>query len=466
MDKILVIDLVFLVVFLVVVALFLSKNRNKLSREGLIYLYRTKLGMRAIDTFSTKFSKQIKNLKYIVISVAFLLMVFIILLLSTNAYAYINSPLEIMKATNGAPPIAPLIPYFPQIFGMESFFPNFYFSYFIIALAIVAIVHEFAHGVFMKTFGVRIKSTGFLFLGPILGAFVEEDKNNLEKKSNSEQMAILGAGVFANISTALVFFFVLILFFNAFYVPSGYVFSGYPQTIINMSSIDKFENYSNNLVLINSNNQEYFIPQDLYKTILEGIDLGDHLILAYDNYPAMRSDLRGSIIELDGKRVTDQISFQKELMKRLPGDYVFIKTIYNGSELYFNISLESHPDNSSKPFLGVTNLNLKKNGIKSFIISLLTFKDPSTFYIPRFNEDITEFFYYLIWWIALINLFVALFNMLPIGILDGGRFSFLLINSFIKSEKKSRKIYNLIMSTVGIIFLLIIFAWIFAKFIR
>ena len=56
---------------------------------------------------------------------------------------YILHP-EITKIIK-APPIAPLIPYFPKLFGMESFFPPFYFTYFIVALAIVAVVHELSH---------------------------------------------------------------------------------------------------------------------------------------------------------------------------------------------------------------------------------------------------------------------------------------------------------------------------------
>jgi membrane-associated protease RseP (regulator of RpoE activity) len=54
--------------------------------------------------------------------------------------------------------------------------------------------------------------------------------------------------------------------------------------------------------------------------------------------------------------------------------------------------------------------------------------------------------------------------MLPVGILDGGRFSYLFILSIVKSEKKANKIYKFILSTVGLIFLLIVFGWLFAKY--
>jgi membrane-associated protease RseP (regulator of RpoE activity) len=466
MSKILIIDLAFLVVFCIGIALFLFKNKKNLKREGIIYLYRTKLGMNAINKFSEKHSNFLKKIKYLVIIVAFILLVSIVLLLATNAYAYLKSPLEIIEATNGAPPIAPLIPYFPQLFGMESFFPNFYFSYFLIALAIVAVAHEFAHGVFMKTFGVKIKSTGFLFLGPILGAFVEEDKNNLQKKKNSEQMAILGAGVFANFVLAILFFVLLIFFFNLFYIPSGYVFLNYQNINMNTSSITGFNNYSEELVIVNSTHGEFFISQGSYNILMKNKSLlENHILMVYFDYPAIRESLSGIIVEVDGKKITDSRKFQTALANRSPGDSIVIKTLFNESERIYNITLAGDYFNSTIPTLGIQSAGIpQRNSLRSLIFSVLFFKNPSTFYESRFNEEITDFFYYLIWWIALINLFVALFNMLPAGILDGGRFSYLFILSIVKSEKKANKIYKFILSTVGLIFLLIVFGWLFAKY--
>ena len=151
-------------------------------------------------------------------------------LLYQTAKIYVTVP-EITDMIS-APPIAPLIPYFPQIFGMESFFPPFYFTYFLLALLVVAVVHEFSHGVYMNIFKIKIKSTGFAFLGPILGAFVEEDKKEFVKKKNKEQMTVLAAGVFANVLFGLIFFGILVLFFSLSYVPSGYNFNVYAPSNI------------------------------------------------------------------------------------------------------------------------------------------------------------------------------------------------------------------------------------------
>ncbi len=469
MNKILIMDLAFLVIFCIAIVLFLFKNKKNLSREGMIYYYRTKLGMEAIGKFSKKYSVILRKLKYVVIILGFILMISIVSLLALNAYAYIKSPKQIIEATNGAPPIAPLIPYFPQLFGMESFFPNFYFSYFLIALAIVALVHEFSHGIFMRTFGVKIKSTGFIFLGPILGAFVEEDRNNFQKKKNSEQMAILGAGVFANIIFAILFFLILLIFFSVSYVPSGYVFSSYVQTQINTSTINGFENFSSDLVRVKTNSSDFFISTNLYNLLGSNKTLlTDHILTVYMDYPAINSGLRGAITELNGIIITDSDSFQKEISKNYPNDSIIIKTFYNGSQEKYNITLSTNPSNSSKGFLGIGHFvqSPKRNSLVSKFVSFLNFKDPTTFYSARYNSEVAEYFYYLFWWIALINLFVGLFNMLPLGILDGGRFTYLFILSITKSKKNSEKIYKVILSTVGLIFLLIVFGWLFAKFVK
>ena len=156
-------------------------------------MYRTKLGMRAIEKFSSKFSKLLHIMKYPIVILGFGLMAMMIFLLCQTVYIYVTFPQisQIIKA----PPIMPLIPYFPQIFGVESLMPPFYFMYFILALLIVAVVHEFSHGIYMRLFNTKIKSTGFAFLGPVLGAFVEQDDKDFHKKKNFEQMVVLGAAI-------------------------------------------------------------------------------------------------------------------------------------------------------------------------------------------------------------------------------------------------------------------------------
>jgi hypothetical protein len=176
---------------------FLSPEDVIVNKEAYIF-------QKFIEKFSKKYEKGLKMMIPVVLFVGYALMATMFYLLYQTVKIYLTQP-EITRAIS-APPIMPLLPYFPQIFHVESFFPPFYFTYFLVALLVVAVVHEFSHGIYMKLFKTKIKSTGFAFLGPILGAFVEEDKAGFYKKKNFEQMVVLGAGVFANILFALIFF--------------------------------------------------------------------------------------------------------------------------------------------------------------------------------------------------------------------------------------------------------------------
>jgi hypothetical protein len=56
-----------------------------------------------------------------------------------------------------------------------------YFTYWIVAIALVAIFHEGFHGIFARFYNIKIKSTGFGFLGPFLAFFVEQDDKQMQK---------------------------------------------------------------------------------------------------------------------------------------------------------------------------------------------------------------------------------------------------------------------------------------------
>jgi len=85
--------------------------------------------------------------------------------------------------------------------------------YWILILAVIAITHEFAHGIFMKRYNIKIKSTGFgffpFFLPVFLAAFVEQDPKSFEKADKIKQMAVLAAGTFANFLTGVLFFIII-----------------------------------------------------------------------------------------------------------------------------------------------------------------------------------------------------------------------------------------------------------------
>jgi len=462
MQTIMIYDLIFFLVFCAGVFLFLYSHRKNLGREGWMYMYRTKLGVEAIEKFSNKYSKILHALKYPIIILGFGLMAIMIFLLCQTVYIYISFPQisNIIKA----PPVMPLIPYFPQIFGVESLMPPFYATYFILALLVVAVVHEFSHGIYMRLFKTKIKSTGFAFLGPILGAFVEEDKNQFYKKKNFEQMVVLGAGVFANILFALIFFGLLVLFFYASYSPSGYLFNSYAYNAVSPSEITNYSEIENNWtnVLTKDNSYLFLGNTSVLSNLIK--DNQTQYIMLYFDAPAIRNNISGAIVKIDDQTIKQASDVSFYLEKKKPGDNITVLTVNSdGNYTNYKVTLTVHPANKSKGFLGITHLQNQRTGIFSKIMSKFTqYKQSSTYYVAKYNKDLVLYIYNLLWWVAMINLFVGLFNMLPIGILDGGRFFYLAILSVSKSKKVAEKSFGYATKFIGLIFLAMIVAWLFS----
>ena len=380
-------DLSFLVVFSICLIIFLYAKRKNLKREGILYLYKTKLGIKFIDYIGKKFKRVINVLQYFSIVLGYFLMVGIFLLLISAVYTYIKIPIK-------TPPLVPLIPYFPRIFGVQSFFPEFYFTYFIVAILIVAVVHEFSHGIFAKSKGLKIKSTGFALLWgvskififfynkfkkivesgyaiilsvitillitgmvgsilwylsilgiwytkqigfilallviPLLGAFVEPDEKAMMKKSKKDQMAILSAGVFANLITAVIFVLIALLFLNLAFSQAGAVFTSYVATEINVADIGAVNDYaiidanpgsilkviedkniednlvvgfgktSINLTEIKAGGKTYLTKIEILKSQLKA---NMEIIPIYGDFPALRAGLKGAITEINNVKI-------------------------------------------------------------------------------------------------------------------------------------------------------------------
>jgi len=189
-------DITFLVLFTAFVIWFLYSRRANLKREGIMYLYKTQWGVRFINYVGGKYKRTLSVLAFVAVVCGYFLMAAMMYFLYQLVYVYLFVP-EVVRAIK-IPPLIPLVPYLPEAFNV-SFLPPFYFTYWIIAIAVIAIFHEFAHGVIARRYGVNIQTTGFGFLGPFLAAFVEPDEKQMEAKPKYQQIAILSAGVFTNL---------------------------------------------------------------------------------------------------------------------------------------------------------------------------------------------------------------------------------------------------------------------------
>ena len=454
-------DLVFFGIFTLAAVIFLYTHKKNLKREGLLYLYRTSFGIRFIENFTKKYSKVLKPLQYLVIISGYFLMVSMVYLLIKFTWIYLTSP--VIAQAIRVPVLIPLIPYLPEIFKID-FLPPFNFTYWIVIIAILAVPHEFAHGIFARLNKIRIHSTGFGFLGPFLAAFVEQDDKDMLKASKFAQLSVLAAGTFANILTMIIFGLIFWIFFTSAFIPAGVNFNTYSTQIINTSDLVIPDNFSLNdefISLMYNGKEVYTSPKILQQTTSQELPY----TLVYEDTPAFKARLKGAISEIDSKKITSYEDLSLTLKEYSPGQSVNIKTIYQESirtnkveVLEYDLTLA---ERDGKAFLGIGFSQGKQSGIiGSIYLFVSKIKDPLIYYESQLGA-FGWFVYFLLWWIMIILASVALVNMLPVGIFDGGRFFFLTIWAITGSKKIGEKAFKL--STYLILFIVaaMMVKWIF-----
>jgi membrane-associated protease RseP (regulator of RpoE activity) len=448
-------DLVLLAVFVVFTSIFLIRKRKNLKREGLLFLYKTSIGMKIIDRIGTKYKKTLHVLSYVAIVLGFFLMGLMIYFFGKIVWIYIFH--SEITALIKVPPIMPLLPYLPQIFKI-NYLPPFYFIYWILIIAIVAISHEFSHGIFAVHKKVKLKSTGFgffpFFLPVFLAAFVELDEKEMEKKKPLSQMAVLAAGTFANVIIAILFFVILLGFFATAFTASGVVFDTYTYSVIGIASISSINNvmienasYEKILNLVSNTELNKIGTKDanyiITKSFLESQGNNDGYILLYDDAPAIEANLSNIIVKINGVKVGSKEELGNELSKYFPGEKVTITTLEGDAFKDYQITLGKNPIDNSKSYLGIGFIDRKSSDISARMINLFSsFKDASIYYKPNF--DGADIIYNFLWWLVVISFSVALVNMLPVGIFDGGRFFYLAVLGLTKSREIAKKSFTII----------------------
>lgn len=308
--------LFYLTVIFVIVAL-----RRKIEWQVFgIGLYRTKAGLKTMDSWGKKYKGFFQIIGYIGIGIAFIGMLFIVTNLVYGLY-------HLMVDPNAQAVISPVIPGF-SVPGTELKVPLIIGW---IALFIVVVIHEFMHGVICRANDVPVKSSGIAIFGPIGGAFVEPDEKALTKKDVTVQYAMFAAGPFSNIVTGL-----------SFFVISGFL----------------------------------VIPLLLYMTVPTGVEVAS----VTPNYPAANASIaQGTVVtSVNGVTVTTYDEFSKQLDVVKPGDAVSMKTDKGD---YTVITMQNPTDAAStKGFLGLSlkpRRDPKVSGVlfNGLLISLTWFKE-------------------------------------------------------------------------------------------
>ena len=453
--------------FCLILAYIFNKKIDKLEKQGGMVLYKTKLGMKIIDTFSKRFAKILKPIQYVIVVVGYFLMAAVLWLLVEQTYIYFKLFDAFSEVVSG-PPVMLLLPYAPDLFGYSTVLPPLYFTTFIIAFLIAVVPHEFSHGIFARLNKIKIKSTGFAFLGPILGAFVEQDEKQMEKAKKFPQLSILAAGTFANLIVGIIFALVMWLFFVSAFAPAGMKFNTYALSQINLDDATSVESVSNGLFLtkIIYNNETYYSSLDLGE-----ISDKNGLAIVYDDSPALRAGIPigSAITEFDGVKITSYEELAGAIKSHSPGDEVKIVTVKQTGIRDVTPEKVEHivelDEREGDAFLGIGIIPLDDSaGSLKYVMPFVSkVKDPFIFYESTIGE-IGWFVYFVLWWIVFISIAISLFNMLPLGILDGGRFFYLTIWGITGREVWGKRAYKFITWFIIAILLLMMSRWVVGFF--
>jgi len=381
------IDLIALLALLVFLSIFLVRNRKQLQTFSFLKvfyfcMYRTRLGMTAMERWARRSEGLLQKAGYVMIPLGFLGMFVMIEELIRGAVNLVQNP--------GALTVGVVLP----IQAKGVFYVPFF--YWFIAILFIMVVHEFGHGIIARAHKVRVKSTGFAFLGAIIpivpGAFVEIDEKHLAKQPKYTQLSIFAAGPFVNIVFGAVFWGLLLLLQPA----------------------------------------------------AQGLFVADGMTITQvaDGSPAAITGLAAGelITQVDQAPVRSVSDFEKAFARKKPGDTVSIMTASGAKEATLA--------GTSKSYLGVQVSEAKH--LKESIVA------SRGVLLPTLFVWLVE----LIGWLFLLNLGVGLFNLVPIGPIDGGRMFHTALQHIVRHHH-ARRVWH----TVSVVLLAILASTLISAFV-
>jgi len=386
------------IVFLAILTIFVFLKRKSLDTKQIIphilyfSMYKTKWGLKLMDSAAKKYRRFMIYTGYLGILVGFFGMIAISYGLINNIYVLFTKP----EATPGVGLVLPFK-------AKGIFFVPFF--YWIIAIFVIAVVHEFSHGLIARANNLKVKSSGFAFLGIIIpiipAAFVEPDEKELRKRPHKEQLSVFAAGPFSNIAVAFLFVaiasFILAPVVNALIEPNGVKVSDY------VKGDKKF-------------------PAEL-----AGIKIGE------------------TIQQVDDKPVAYVNNLSSILRSKKPDEIVTIKT----DKSSYEIKLAKNPENESLAYIG------------AYLEQSTKIKDNVKASYGEFLPKALTWAYGLFVILFVLNFGIGLFNLVPIGPLDGGRMLQLVLHRIFDKKKGDKYWYY-----IGMFFLVLIFINVVAGFVK
>ena len=249
-------------------------------------------------------------------------------------------------------------------------------AYFLLSIPIVLIIHEGAHGIVASLEKIKIKTGGFAVFIALFAGFVEPDEEEFDKAKKISKLRVIGAGATSNV----IFAFALgaLLLTNPIFA----------------------------LVL----------PEPLVEWFYDAPD-GVLVISIIPDSGAEKAGLQSGdlITAINGVVIITPLDFQKIDLK--PGETVTVTVQRNGQQLQLPVEIMPSPDDPNRGLVGIMRDNaLSYKPVYNFI---------------EWDPHLSMF----LLWLWMISFFIGIINMLPLPILDGGKFIYTIIENK-ASEKK------------------------------
>lgn len=303
-------------------------------------------------------------------------------------------------------------------------------TYTLVALIISVFIHEAGHGIVARVYGIKVESTGLAFILFIpVGAFVNLDKDGLTKATLKERSAVYTAGplnnmILAAISLALLF----VLVSTLTPIPTSDVpRSGLEIVSATEGSIAEKIGLTQGSSILSIGQTEIRSQNDLLQTLRSSI--GKQTSIVWQ--------------DADGNKISETLS--------IPADSDPTKPI-----LGVRTAMVSDPklalEEYKKYFTFDINRLVPILPPPTLAEQLVPFSD---FMAPKYESNIFGSSFPVIantlFWLWFINFNLAIFNALPIAILDGGQLYSSLIESRSKIDKNRLKEISSAVSTTMII---------------
>ena len=253
--------------------------------------------------------------------------------------------------------------------------------YFLLSIPIVLVMHEGGHGIVAALEKIKIKTGGFAIFIAMFAGFVEPDEEEFEKAKKISKLRVIGAGATSNVLFSLLLGVLLLTNpFFAMVVPEPLlsIFYELPEGVLILSIIE------------NSGAEQAGLLANDIVTSINGMP-----ILSPADFPSLK-----------------------------PGETATVSVLRDSQPLNFELKVMPSPDDPERGLIGII-------------------RDNSFAYTPVMNfiewNDPTVSMFLL--WLWMISFFIGIINMLPLPILDGGKFIHIIIDKRISEKAVKMTMY-------------------------